>query len=68
VGVQAGHEGRAVDPAQCRDYLRQAEAAAGVEKLGHGLWHTYRRKRPERKELPLKDVAAAGGWMDVTTC
>jgi integrase len=50
-------------PAQCQDYLRQAEAAAGVEKLEGGLWHAYRRKwATERKELPLKDVAAAGGW------
>jgi integrase len=55
-------------PAQCQDYLRQAEAAAGVEKLDGGLWHAYRRKwATERKELPLKDVAAAGGWKDVTT-
>jgi integrase len=55
-------------PAQCQDYLRQAEAAAGVEKLEGGLWHAYRRKwATERKDLPLKDVAAAGGWKDVTT-
>ena len=55
-------------PAQCQDYLRQAEAAAGVEKLDGGLWHAYRRKwATERTELPLKDVAAAGGWKDVTT-
>ena len=26
-------------PAQCQDFLRQAEAAAGVEKLDGGLWH-----------------------------
>ena len=26
-----------------------------------------RRRAPERKDLPLKDVAAAGGWKDVTT-
>jgi hypothetical protein len=44
------------------------ETAAGVEKLEGGLWHAYRRKwATERKELPLKDVAAAGGWKDVTT-
>jgi len=55
-------------PAQCQDYLRQAEAAAGVEKLDGGLWHAYRRKwATERTELSLKDVAAAGGWKDVTT-
>jgi hypothetical protein len=46
----------------------RAEAAAGLERLDGGLWHAYRRKwATERKELPLKDVAAAGGWKDVTT-
>jgi len=55
-------------PAQCQDFLRQAETAAGVEKLDGGLWHAYRRKwATERKDLPLKDVAAAGGWKDVMT-
>ena len=55
-------------PAQCQDYLRRAEAVAGVEKLEGGLWHAYRRKwATERKDLPLKDVAVAGGWKDVTT-
>jgi hypothetical protein len=55
-------------PAQCQDFLRRAEAVAGVERLDGGLWHAYRRKwATERKELPLKDVAAGGGWKDVTT-
>jgi integrase len=55
-------------PAQCQDLLRRAERAAGVERLNGGLWHAYRRKwATERKDLPLKDVAAAGGWKDVTT-
>lgn len=32
------------------------------------MWHAYRRKWAiERKHLPLKDVAAAGGWKDVNT-
>lgn len=32
------------------------------------LWHAYRRKwATERKDLPLKDVAAVGGWKDVAT-
>ena len=54
--------------AQCQDFLRRAETAAGLEKLLGGLWHAYRRKwATERKDLPLKDVAAAGGWKDVTT-
>jgi hypothetical protein len=72
-GLSLRHDAFEVEPspwpqAQCQDYLRQAEAAAGVEKLEGGLWHAYRRKwATERKELPLKDVAAAGGWKDVTT-
>jgi integrase len=54
--------------AQCQELLRQAEKAAGLERLDGGLWHAYRRKwATERKDLPLKDVAAAGGWKDVTT-
>ena len=41
---------------------------AEVEKLDGGLWHAYRRKwTTERKDLPLKDVAAAGEWKDATT-
>jgi len=55
-------------PKQCDEFLRRAEAAAGADPLDGGLWHTYRRKwATERKDLPLKDVAAAGGWKDVTT-
>jgi integrase len=55
-------------PAQCQEALRQAELVAGVEKLEGGLWHAYRRKwATERKDLPLKDMAAAGGWKDVAT-
>ena len=55
-------------PAQCQDILRQAEQCAKVERLPGGLWHPYRRKwATERKDLPLKDVATAGGWKDVTT-
>jgi hypothetical protein len=33
VGVQAATKDAPWAPAQCQDYLRQAEAAAGVEKL-----------------------------------
>lgn len=45
-----------------------AEARAELPKLAGGLWHLYRRKwATERKHLPLKDVAAAGGWRDVET-
>jgi hypothetical protein len=32
------------------------------------LWHAFRRLwATERKGLPVKDVAAAGGWKDITT-
>jgi integrase len=49
-------------------WLRAAEAKAGVPKLRGGLWHPYRRKwATERKHLPLPDVMAAGGWRDATT-
>lgn len=41
---------------------------AELPKLDGSLWHAYRRKWAiERKHLPLKDVAAAGGWKDVNT-
>ncbi len=33
-----------------------------------GLWHPWRRKwATERKDMPLKDVAEAGGWRDPNT-
>jgi len=42
--------------------------SAALTKLDGSLWHAYRRKWAiERKHLPLKDVAAAGGWKDVST-
>jgi hypothetical protein len=45
-----------------------AERVARLPKLEGGLWHPYRRKwATERKHLPLKDVAAAGGWKDTET-
>lgn len=48
--------------------LRAAEQAAGLEPLDGGLWHPYRRKWvTERKDAPLKDLMAAGGWSDVGT-
>lgn len=49
-------------------WLAVAERRAKLPKLQGGLWHPYRRKwATERKHLPLKDVAAAGGWQDVET-
>lgn len=49
-------------------WLAVAEGHVQWIKLLGGLWHPYRRKwATERKHLPLKDVAAAGGWQDVET-
>jgi integrase len=49
-------------------WLSCAEQRAGLAKLDGSLWHAYRRKWAiERKHLPLRDVAAAGGWKDVNT-
>ncbi|HEY9383892.1 MAG TPA: hypothetical protein VIP80_10255 [Gemmatimonadales bacterium] len=46
-------------------WLSVAESAAKLPKLEGGLWHPYRRKwATERKGHSLKDVAAAGGWLD----
>jgi integrase len=50
------------------DWLREAEEKAKVPKQAGGLWHPYRRKwATERKHLPDVDVAAAGGWAELTS-
>jgi hypothetical protein len=39
-----------------------------VSKPDGSLWHAFRRLwATERKALPVRDVAAAGGWKDATT-
>ena len=39
-----------------------------MPKLAGGLWHPYRRGwASQRMHFPLKAVADAGGWKDVTT-
>lgn len=44
-------------------WLAKAEKLAGLPPLDGGAWHPYRRMwATERKHLPAKDVAAAGGW------
>lgn len=49
-------------------WLERAERFAGVAKQLGGLWHPYRRKwATERKHLPDVDVAAAGGWAELTS-
>jgi integrase len=48
--------------------LRAAYQRAGLKPLSGGLWHPFRRKfATERKHLPLRDVAAAGGWKEPRT-
>jgi integrase len=50
------------------DWLKRAYRYAGLERSKGGLWHPFRRKwATERKEYPVKDVAAAGGWEDIPT-
>ncbi len=49
-------------------WLLAAEKLAKVEKQSGGLWHPYRRKwATERKHLPDVDVAATGGWSDLSS-
>lgn len=49
-------------------WLSRAEKKAKLKKLDGGPWHAYKRKWAiERMHLPPKDVAAAGGWKDLTT-
>jgi hypothetical protein len=39
-----------------------------LEHLKGGAWHPFRRKwATERKDLPLVDVKATGGWRDTNT-
>ena len=48
--------------------LRLAEEKVGLERLKGGVWHPYRRKwATERKDRPIVDVKAAGGWRDTNT-
>ncbi|MGH7605672.1 MAG: tyrosine-type recombinase/integrase [Gemmatimonadaceae bacterium] len=49
-------------------WLRDAEELAKLPKLDGSLWHAYRRGwATSRKDLSVKDVAAAGGWKDYGT-
>lgn len=48
--------------------LLVAEQHAGLEHLKGGVWHPFRRKwATERKNLPMVDVMAVGGWKDAAT-
>lgn len=49
-------------------WLQKAGTLAELQPLDGSLWHAYRRKwATERKHLPDVDVAAAGGWSDLTS-
>jgi integrase len=49
-------------------WLKRAYELSGAPKPDGSLWHAFRRLwATERKGLPVKDVAAAGGWKDATT-
>lgn len=57
-----------LDRHELRTWLELAEKHAKLPKLEGSLWHAYRRAwATSRKHLPVGDVAAAGGWRDVTT-
>jgi integrase len=49
-------------------WLVSAEEKAELPKLKGSLWHAYRRGwATARKDLPISDVAFAGGWSDAMT-
>ena len=62
------HPSGHISAAMLGEWLREAERRAKLPKLAGGLWHPYRRGwASERMHFPLKAVADAGGWKDVTT-
>jgi integrase len=57
---------KALDKQMAAYYLRRAEKAAGLTKQEFGGWHSFRRAwATRRKDLPVQDVMAGGGWRDV---
>jgi integrase len=50
------------------DWMHRAYRYAGIDRQKGGLWHPFRRKwATERKDFPLRDTMAAGGWEDEPT-
>jgi integrase len=50
------------------DWMKRAYRYAGVKRPKGSLWHAFRRKwATARKDYPLRDLAAAGGWEDLPT-
>jgi len=62
------HRGGPVTRHLAAYWLKEAFERGRIAKPKGGLWHMFRRAwATERKDLPLKDVAAAGGWRDTST-
>lgn len=65
---QRRHRGKPVDRHLAAYWLKRAYELSGLQKPDGSLWHAFRRSwATERKDLPVKDVAAAGGWKDIMT-
>jgi integrase len=61
------NEGERVPTDLVSKWLRAAEVLAGVQKQSGTLFHAYRRGWATiRKHLPDVDVAAMGGWSELT--
>ena len=64
----ASDPSRAISRDAFGHWLAAAETKANLPKLDGSLWHAYRRAwATSRKDLPVVDVAAAGGWNDIGT-
>lgn len=62
------HRGGPVTRHLAAYWLKETFRRGKIAKPDGGLWHTFRRAwATDRKDLPLKDVAAAGGWRDTST-
>lgn len=62
------HRGGPVTRHLAAYWLKEAFQRGRIAKPKGGLWHMFRRAwATEPKDLPLKDVAAAGGWRDTST-
>jgi integrase len=50
------------------DWMKRAYRYAKITRPKGSLWHAFRRKWATlRKDYPLRDLAAAGGWEDLPT-
>lgn len=59
---------RPVRRERLRDWWLDAEEAADLEHVDGLGWHALRRKlADDLRDLPLKDLAAAGGWKSAET-